>query len=50
MISTLHWIPKGAAKREPDQYELTPEEIARLQEKFAKQCVVCPPHCNLSLP
>jgi hypothetical protein len=37
MISTLHWIPKGVAKAEPDQYELTPEDIERLQQKFASQ-------------
>ena len=39
MISTLHWVPKGAAKAEPEQYELSPEDLQALQEKFAQQYV-----------
>ena len=39
MISTLHWVPKGAAKAEPEQYELSPDDLRALQEKFAQQYV-----------
>ena len=37
MISTLHWVPKGAAKAEPEQYELSSEDVQALQEKFSEQ-------------
>jgi hypothetical protein len=48
MISTLHWVPKGAAKAEPEQYELSPEDLKALQEKFEQQFVfsICQQLCS----
>ena len=31
MISAVQWVRRGVARREPLQYELTPEELANLQ-------------------
>jgi hypothetical protein len=49
MISTLHWVPKGAAKAEPEQYELSSEDVQALQEKFSEQLRIAKsPPCSQS--
>ena len=52
MISTLHWVPKGAAKAEPEQYELSSEDVQALQEKFSEQLRIAksPPFAVLLAP
>ena len=35
MISALTWVPKGAPRAKPVRFELSPEEIARI-ENLAK--------------
>ena len=32
MISAVQWVRRGAARREPLQYEITPEELEALQK------------------
>ncbi|KAI9353697.1 WD40-repeat-containing domain protein [Obelidium mucronatum] len=36
-ISSIIWVPKGAAKEEPTRFKMTDEEYEAIQEKIAKQ-------------
>jgi hypothetical protein len=32
MITSLVWVPRGAARSRPIQYEISPEELERIKE------------------